>query len=43
MALNDVAGVSPPADLDFSNAKMVRNFEVAIRPEFLNTCITYKK
>jgi hypothetical protein len=43
MALNDVAGVSPPADLDFSNAKLVRNFEVAIRPEFLNTCITYKE
>lgn len=41
--LNDVSGVLPPPDLDFADARKVRDFEIAIRPEFFNTCIVFKE
>lgn len=43
LQLNDIAGVPLPEDLDFSDAKAVRNFELSIRPEFLNICIPFKE
>ncbi len=43
MQLNDISGVSLPKDLDFSDAKAVRNFEVSIRPDFLNLCIPFQE
>ncbi len=43
LQLNDIAGVPLPEDLDFSDARAVRNFELSIRPEFLNICIPFKE
>ncbi len=43
LQLNDIAGIPVPENLDFSDARAVRNFELSIRPEFLNICIPFKE